>query len=87
MYARIELNIERLPTWSIPSRAVRGKEHARYVLVVERGLCVQTEVTVAEDDGRQALIRDGLADNDSVVVAGSVLAHAGGPCEIAGSAQ
>ena len=83
MYASIDLTAERVPSWAVASRAVRGNGQERYVLVVENDLCVRRDVLVVEDDGRTALLARGVTESDSVVVAGSPLARHGSACRAA----
>ncbi len=82
MYAAVELEIEvTRGALSIPSRSLRGSHGDRYVLIADNGLLHRRPVVVAADDGRRALVVDGLKADDRVVIAGSPLARDGVACD------
>jgi len=82
MYAAVDLEVEIVPgALSIPSRSLRGSHGDRYVLTVDDGLLHERPVVVAADDGRRALVVNGLKADDRVVIAGSPLARDGAACE------
>ncbi|MFT4571391.1 MAG: RND family efflux transporter MFP subunit [Hyphomicrobiaceae bacterium] len=87
MYASVTLSMAATPGWTLPSRAVRGEGDRRYVLVVSDGVCRRADVTVADDDGRQATVVDGVSESTSVVIAGSPLARDGAACRTSEDAQ
>jgi RND family efflux transporter MFP subunit len=78
MYAAVRLQVEMNEgALTIPSRAVRGQAGDRYCLVAREGVLEKAPVIIASDDGRQAVIAQGLDAEDRVMVAGSPLARAG----------
>lgn len=83
MYASVRLSALALEgALRIPSRAVRGQGNERYCLVAREGVLHRVPVVVASDDGRSALIVQGLTIEDRVMVSGSTLAREGAKCEV-----
>ncbi|MEE9383874.1 MAG: efflux RND transporter periplasmic adaptor subunit [Nannocystaceae bacterium] len=78
MFANVSVSMMTLPdALAIPSKAVRGASAARYVLLVRDGKASRTNVIVAADDGRRAIVSKGLTPSDTVIVAGSPLVQEG----------
>jgi RND family efflux transporter MFP subunit len=65
----------------VPSRAVRGEGHDRHCLVVHDSVVSRRRLVVLSDDGRDAVIADGLAAGEEVVVASSPLVSEGARVE------
>lgn len=82
MYASVRLSAQAVEgALTLPSRAVRGQGDERYALVVRDELLERVPVVVASDDGRSALVAQGLTSEDRVVVSGSPLAREGSSVE------
>lgn len=82
MYASVRLSAQAIEgALSVASRAVRGQGSERYCLVAREGVLHRVPVVVASDDGRHALIAQGLTVDDKVMVAGSPLAREGNQVE------
>ncbi len=65
----------------VPSRAVRGQGDDRFCLVAVDGVLHRRPVVVTEDDGRRAIITEGLTAGDRVCVAASPLVAEGMPVD------
>ncbi len=87
MYAKVELAVTSLPgALTLPSKALRGVQDERHVLVVRDGVIAVQPVRVLADDGRRAVLLDGVGPNDAVVIAGSPLARDGVAVEVSEAA-
>ena len=86
MYARVHATADLFSGMLVvPSAAVRGHGEDRFVHVVEGGVVAKKPVKVAFDDGRQAVLADGVSKSDAVVIAGSPLAEVGIAVEVSAS--
>jgi len=78
MYASVHLGVTmKEEALVLPSRAVRGPDTDRHVLLVRDGVLEKQKVTVASDDGRTAVIAGGLSPDARVMISGSTLATVG----------
>jgi len=72
MYARVELDLGRLPNATeVPAAALRGGTRAPFVLTVDGGRLRRVPVRVLKDDGDRVVVSGDLDETRRVVVAGA----------------
>lgn len=80
MYAKVLLDIDkRLNALTIPAAALLTEGAEKFVFVVKDGHAARTPVKIGLDDGIRLEIREGLADEDRVIVTGKGLVAHGAP--------
>lgn len=78
MFANVELGVTiHKSAVVVSSRTVRGTGDGRYVFVVRDDVVRKIPVTVASEDGREAVIVNGLVAEDQVLTSGSPLLREG----------
>jgi len=83
MYAEVGISVTAIPgALTLPSAALRGAGNERHVLVLREGVVHRQAVTVMSDDGRLAVLGEGVGPEDLVVIAGSPLARDGVEVEV-----
>lgn len=78
MFARVEVELEARPgALTLPASALISERKKTFVFVIRDGTAKKAPITVGIDDGIEFEVRDGIQDDDEVIVTGKNLVSDG----------
>ncbi|WP_087016117.1 efflux RND transporter periplasmic adaptor subunit [Thaumasiovibrio subtropicus] len=78
-FARVGVSADHVNGVRIPHEAIHQDTASQYVMIIEEGVATRRDVTVADRQGQDVVVQEGLAAGEPVIIGGLQRIRAGAP--------